>query len=276
MRKPLTLGLGLALAFASTVASAQQSEVPIWLNLTTTQGLMGASFSYRFTHRFQEPARNNSKDAFGLDGYSFAGLGMDIAMPSTPGTNFQIYRTPDNKTFTVALHQVLVSQPDYRAAIRIERYDETIRDQAFTPNSREGIVGTAVQLPLSWSGGGVTLLVVPTYLSSTSTQRKGVTSTGVGLRWDMAERHSLIGEYYPRPSKVKDLKVFVDSTTTREVENGWAVGYVFRTKGHRFTLLGTNVRGTTANQVLGGDYGPVPGPNRSGEWALGFNLVRIF
>ncbi|MBL0212136.1 MAG: hypothetical protein IPQ13_14675 [Holophagaceae bacterium] len=273
MRFPIFLGL--ALAAVSTVAPAQQSEVPLWLNLASTQGLMGASFSYRFTHRFQEPARNNSKDAFGLDGYSFSGLGLDFAVPSTPGTNFQIYRTPDNKTFTIALHQVLVSRPDYRAAIRIERFDETIKDQDFTPNSREGIVGTSVQLPLSWSGGGFTLLVVPTYLSSTSTQRKGVTTAGAGIRWDMAERHSLIGEYYPRPSKVKDLKVFVDSTTTREAENGWALGYVFRTKGHRFTLLATNVRGTTPNQVLSGDYAGT-GPNRSGEWSLGFNLVRIF
>lgn len=273
MRHPLTLGIALALA--STVASAQQSEVPLWLNLTTAQGLMGASFGYRFTHRFQEQARNNSKDAFGLDGYSFSGLGMDIAVPSTPGTNFQIYRTPDNKTFTLALHQVLVSRPDFHAAVRIERYDETIRDQVLTPNSREGIVGTAVQLPLSWSGGGITLLAVPTYLSSTSTQRKGVTTAGFGLRWDMAERHSLIGEYYPRPSKIKNLQVIVDSTTTRSVENGWAFGYVFRTKGHRFTLLATNVRGTTPNQVLGGDYAAI-GPNRSGQWGLGFNLVRIF
>lgn len=273
MRRPLLLGL--ALFFASTVVSAQQSEVPLWLNLTTAQGLMGASFSYRFTHRFQDQARNNSKNAFGLDGYSFSGLGMDIAVPSTPGTNFQIYRTPDNKTLTLAFHQVLVSRPDFRAAIRIERYDETIKDQVFTPNSREGIVGTAVQLPLSWSGGGLTILAVPTYLSSTSTQRKSVITAGLGLRWDMAERHSLIGEYYPRPSKLKDLKVFVDSTTTRDFENGWAVGYVFRTKGHRFTILATNVRGTTANQVLGGDYAGI-GPNPSGEWTLGFNLVRIF
>ncbi|MDE3246014.1 MAG: hypothetical protein KGN80_08000, partial [Acidobacteriota bacterium] len=59
-------------------------------------------------------------------------------------------------------------------------------------------------------------------------------------------------------------------------ENGWALGYVFKTKGHRFTLLATNANGTTANQVLGGDYGAQPGPSRSGEWGLGFNLVRIF
>ena len=192
MRRSLILGL--ALAFASSVASAQQSEVPLWLNLPTAQGLMGSSFGYRFTHRFLDQAKNNSKDAFGLDGYSFSGLGMDFAVPSTPGTNFQIYRTPDNKTLTMTLHQVLVSQTDYRAAILVERYDETIKDQQFTPNTREGIVGTSVQLPLSWSGSGLTLLLVPTYLSSTSTQRNGVTTAGLGIRWDMADRHSLIGE----------------------------------------------------------------------------------
>ena len=84
-----------------------------------------------------------------------------------------------------------------------------------------------------------------------------------------------MGEYYPRPSKVKDLQVYQDSTTTRALETGWALGYVFRTKGHRFTVLATNVSGTTPHQVLSGDY-QGRGPNRSGDWALGFNLVRIF
>ncbi len=276
MRRPLVFGLiGLALAAASTFASAQESEVPLWLNLPTAEGLMGASFSYRFTHRFQDRARSNSKNAFGLDGFSYSGLGLDFAVPSTPGTNFQIYRTPDNKTFTVALHQILVARPDFRMALRVERYDETIRDLPSSTNNREGLVGTAVQMPLSWSGGGVTLLAVPTYLSSTSTQSKGVTTAGFALRWDAGERHSFMGEYYPRPSKVKDLQVIVNSTTTRSIENGWAVGYAFRTKGHRFTLLATNVSGTTPHQVLGGDYHGL-GPSRGGEWTLGFNLVRIF
>ncbi len=274
MRPTALLGLALAAA-SSTLAFAQQSEVPLWLNLPTAQGLMDSSFAYRFTHRFQERARSNSKEAFGLDGNSNSGLGLDFAMPSTPGTSFQIYRTPDNKTFTVALHQVLVSRPDFRMAVRVERYDETIRDLSFTVNAREGLVGTAAQVPMSWSGGGVTLLVVPTYLSSTSTQRKGVTTAGFGLRWDMAERHSLMGEYYPRPSKVKELQVQLDSTTTRSLESGWALGYAFRTKGHRFTLLATNVGGTTPHQVLSGDYRGI-GPNRGGDWTLGFNLVRIF
>lgn len=267
--------LGFAFASATQMALAQESEPSLWLNLPTAQALAPGNWDFRFTHRFQEQARSNSKEAFGLDGYSYSALGVDLSLPSTPGTNFQIYRTPDNKTVTLALQQVLVSRPDYRVAMRIERFDETIRDNPATVDVREGIVGTAVQLPMSWTGGDITLLVVPTYLSSTSTQRKGVTTAGAGLRWDLTARSSLIGEYYPRPSKVKDIQVPSDNNTTRALENGWAVGYVFRTKGHRFSLMATNTTGTTAHQVLSGDY-QGRGPNRSGDWGLGFNLVRIF
>lgn len=44
--------------------------------------------------------------------------------------------------------------------------------------------------------------------------------------------------------------------------------------GIRFTHLATTIPGTTAHQVLGGDY--AGGPRPAGDWTLGFNLVRIF
>ncbi len=266
--------LGLVLAAASTLASAQQSEVPLWLNLSSAQGLAQPDWSYRFTHRFQETSKNNSRDLYGVDGGAYTGFGVDFGLPSWPGANVQIYRTSDNKTLTIALFQQLVTQQDYKVAVRIERFDETVRDLHFTPGVREGIVGTSVQVPLSFTIGEFTALAVPTYLSSTSTQRKGLTTVGLGLRWDLSARSSLIGEYYPRPSKVKDVQVYVNQTTTRTLENGWAFGYAFKTAGHRFTVMATNSLGTTSNQVLAGDYLGV-GPFK-GQWALGFNLVRIF
>ena len=36
----------------------------------------------------------------------------------------------------------------------------------------------------------------------------------------------------------------------------------------------TNASGTTPNQVMSGDYGG--GPRPSGNWAIGFNVTRIF
>lgn len=53
------------------------------------------------------------------------------------------------------------------------------------------------------------------------------------------------------------------------------MAYQYRTQGHRFTILATTTPGTTANQVLGGDYEGF-GPRSSNYWSLGFNLIRIF
>lgn len=38
--------------------------------------------------------------------------------------------------------------------------------------------------------------------------------------------------------------------------------------------MGTNSTGTTAHQVLGGDYGG--GPKPKGDWSIGFNVARVF
>ncbi len=121
-----------------------------------------------------------------------------------------------------------------------------------------------MQVPAEFVTGPITLSLVPTWLSRTTTRDRALFTTGAGLRWRFLERQSLLAEYYPRPSRLDGAAY----------EPGYALGYRFQTKGHRFTLLATNVQGTTAHQVLGGDY--AGGPRSPGRWALGFNLVRVF
>ena len=58
------------------------------------------------------------------------------------------------------------------------------------------------------------------------------------------------------------------------MQNGFAAGVSYRTFKHKFTLMGTNTTGTTANQVLSGDYGG--GPRPTSQWSIGFNVIRVF
>ena len=243
--------------------AAQESEVPLGLNLPTASMVEGWHPAIRFTHRFTQPARGASKDLFGLDGGNFAGFGLDQGIGAVPGLNAQVYRTSDGKTLVLALQQRLLSTSNLGIALRAERFDEGVQ-RTTLPGGTIGITGAAVQAPIEGRLGAFSLRLVPTWLSRTSTQDKGLFTVGAGFTWSFLEGQSVLGEVYPRPSRL-------DAATH---EPGYAVGYRYATRGHRFTLLATTVNGTTTHQVLGGDY--AGGPRTASRWALGFNLVRIF
>ena len=101
----------------STALLGQDSELPLGLNLPTADHLQGWQPAIRFTHRFAEPARGNSKDFYGLDGGNFAGLGFDLGIAAIPGLNAQVYRTSDGKTVILALQERLLDRPHIRMAV---------------------------------------------------------------------------------------------------------------------------------------------------------------
>ncbi|MDR3683828.1 MAG: DUF5777 family beta-barrel protein, partial [Geothrix sp.] len=257
------IACALLLSLLPAALRGQDSELPLALNLPTADSLQGWQPAIRFTHRFTEAARDHSKDLYGLDGGNFPGLGLDLGIAAVPGLNAQVYRTADDKTLVLALQEQLMDAPRIRMAIRGERFDETIQRVTYAYGT-VGLTGAAFQLPTEFLVGLLTFSLVPTWLSRTTTRDQALFTAGAGLRWRILEGQSLLAEYYPRPARL-DPATF---------EQGFAFGYRFQTKGHRFTLLATNVQGTTAHQVLGGDY--AGGPRPPGQWALGFNLVRIF
>ncbi|MFN8010270.1 MAG: DUF5777 family beta-barrel protein [Holophagaceae bacterium] len=264
----------LLLAWSFGLAAQEASDVPLGLNLPTAQSLGMGDVGLRFTHRFTERARSNGTDAYGLDGYAFAGLGLDFSFKGLRGWNLQLYRTADQRTFTLAVQKQVWASEAFRAAVRVERYDEVVKDNPSTVGLREGKVGATVLVPLEALVGDLTFSLVPAYLNRSATQPDPIATVAAAVRWDVAEHHRIHGEYYPRPGKLSDTRVAFNSTT-RALEPGWALGYTYRTRGHRFSLLATNVLGTTAHQVLSGDTNGL-GPAPSGDWVLGFNVVRIF
>ncbi|HTL99315.1 MAG TPA: DUF5777 family beta-barrel protein [Holophagaceae bacterium] len=237
------------------LAAQEASDAPLALNLPTADHLADWDIGLRFTHRFQEQAKSGSKDLYGLDNGAFTGFGFDFGIKAVPGLNAEIYRTSDQKTLTLALQEQVAATDHWRVALRAERYDETVKG---------GLVGGAFQVPVDWQPTeAFTVTLVPTFLSKTATARN-VATAGLGFHWAFTEHQGVLAEFYPRPSKVANA-----------YEQGWALGYQYRTAGHRFSLLASNELGTTAHQVLGGDYETF-GPRRSGDWVLGFNLVRLF
>jgi hypothetical protein len=242
---------------------AESSEYPLAINLPTADRMQFWDIGLAFTHRFDAPVQGHGKDAYGLDGYAYPGLGFDFGFKPIKGMNIILYRTADNKTFTFGLQQQILNGEVVRMSIRAERFDEVVT-RTQTPLGTVGILGGAYQLPTEFFlGDYVTLSLVPTYLSRTTSQEKPVFTVGTGLRLNFTEKFSFLGEYYPRPSKI-----------AKTYEKGMAAGFTYKTFKHRFTLVGTTVTGTTANQVLSGDYGG--GARPSGKWAFGFNVARVF
>ncbi len=251
---------------AGTLLSAQSSDYPLAINLPTAERMQFWDFGVAFTHRFVLPVKDHSKDAYGLDGQAYTGVGLDFGFKPIEGLNVLLYRTSDNKTFTMGLQQQLVDREAVRMSLRVERFDEVITHFE-TPVAAVGIVGTAVQLPADFFiGDKVVFSLVPTYLSRTTTQPKGVFNVGVGARVLFTERFSFVGEYYPTPSKVK--------SNLGTYHSGFSAGFSYKTFKHRFSLFSTNAEGTTANQVMAGDYRG--GPRTSDQWSFGFNVARVF
>jgi len=272
---------------------AESSEYPLVVNLPSAERMQFWDMGVVFTHRFIQPVKDHGKDVYGLDGFTYAGLGFTFGIKPIKGLNAFIYRTADNKTFSVGLQQQVLNGDRVRMAVRAERFDEVVKE-AVTPLGRVGISGATFQVPTEvFITDDIIFSLVPTYISKTTTQDKtlvlltaaqgqapitspnksGVFNIGVGLRANITEKFSFVGEYYPRPSKLAKAAPggITDGTT---YQNGFAAGFSYKTFKHRFTLVGTNASGTTPNQVLSGDYGG--GPRPSAQWAIGFNVARVF
>ena len=259
---------------------AESSEYPIAINLPTTERMQYWDLGVIFTHRFIAPAQDHGKDAYGLDGFTYAGLGVDFGFKPIKGMNVLLYRTADNKTFSVGLQQLVLDKDRIRIALKAERFDEVVKFEkkalvmpdgtpavladGTTAPAWVGISGFTFQVPMDiFITDDIVLALVPTYLSRTTSQEKGIFNLGAALRIAFTDKFSFVGEYYPRPSKV-----------SKSLEKGFAAGISYKTFKHRFSVFGTNSTGTTTHQVLGGDYGG--GPRATGKWSIGFNVARVF
>lgn len=269
---------------------AESSEYPLVVNLPSAERMQYWDIGVAFTHRFIQPVKDHGKDVYGLDGYTYAGLGFAFGIKPIPGLNAFIYRTADNKTFTFGLQQQVMDRERVRMAVRAERFDEVVKE-AVTPIGRVGVSGAALQVPTEiFITDDIIFSVVPTYITKTTTSdtilavppganpnttpnKGGVFNVGLGLRIGFTEKFSFVSEYYPRPSKFSKAAPggITDGST---YQRGFAAGVSYKTFKHRFTLVGTNAPGTTANQVLSGDYGG--GPRPSSQWSIGFNVTRVF
>ncbi len=257
---------------AFSILGAQQ-QVPLGLNLPTTSYIED-SWGVIFTHRFAESTSGNGKNLFGLDGYAYSGFGFWGSVPSIPELNYGIYRTSDQKTMVYSIQGVLYSEKALRSSARIEYFTEGVKDNTSTQTIDEGISGSVYQIPTEFFSGVWTFGIVPTYITKTSTSNS-IFNISMSLKYQLSNLHSFIVEYYPISSSVKKYSVPLSSSMSRSLRPGFAFGYRFETFGHRFTLIGTNVQGTTAHQVVPGDYQGV-GAKANSDWGLAFNIVRIF
>lgn len=270
---------------------AQSSDVPLAINLPTAERMQFWDIGVSFTHRFVAPVKDHGKDVYGVDGYAYPAFGVVFGIKPVKGLNVLLSRTPDNKTFTLGIQQQVLDLDAVRMAVRLERFDEVVQHQT-TVYGEVGLVGGVLQVPTEFFLGEAIFTVVPTYITATATRsldlgtnpatilppgqrRGGIFNLGLGVRYGFTDKVSLMAEYYPKPARLpKEHIVGTINGSDYGYHAGYAGALSYKTFKHRFTLLGTNTLGTTANQVLSGDHGGGPRPLR--QWSLGFNVLRTF
>lgn len=87
----------VALAGAGGALIAQSSEYPLAINLPTSDRMQYWDIGLAFTHRFVTPVKDHGKDAYGVDGFAYAGFGVDFGFKPIKGLNVLLYRTAETR-----------------------------------------------------------------------------------------------------------------------------------------------------------------------------------
>ena len=166
-QKSAALLLGTLLAGGAL--RAESSDYPLVINLPSAERMQYWDMGVVFTHRFIQPIKDHGKDVYGLDGYAYAGVGLTFGIKPVKGLNAFIYRTADNKTFSLGLQQQVLNGDRVRLAVRGERFDEVVKE-AVTPLGKVGISGMAFQVPTEiFLTDDIILSLVPSYITKTTT-----------------------------------------------------------------------------------------------------------
>ena len=148
---------------------AESSEFPLVINLPSAERMQYWDLGVVFTHRFIQPVKDHGKDAYGLDGFTYAGVGFTFGIKPIKGLNLFVYRTADNKTFNAGFQQQVWNGDYVRMALRAEHFDEVVKE-GVTPFGRIGVTGFTAQLPTEiFIGDDLILSLVPTFVSKTTT-----------------------------------------------------------------------------------------------------------
>jgi hypothetical protein len=207
-----------------------------------------------FAHRFRGTINGGSAhDLWGLD------QGSDVTLGATYGVtgklDLSLARSSIQENFELAAKWQALSEScgaPLTAALRlgVDRLGGTGAEDPTRPFA---------QIPLARSfGGRVQVLAAPSWVGDTPRLRNAF-NVPLGVSVEIAPHARIEVEYVP---KNRD---FDDSVAA------WHAGIAKRVGGHVFKVFLGNTRGTTVDQILGGDS--VAGARQS-DLRIGFNLVR--
>lgn len=223
------------------------------------------ALSLRLTHRFGRPLNEGSfsdlaADLFGFDGGAQIGLGLRFGL--LRGNQVAVYRTSD-RTIQLSDQQQLLREGPSPIGVSllasVEGLDNFHED--FSPavamilSRRLGDRG-AVYLVPSWVGN---TRVNP---SAPGTDSSSTLVLGIGARFRVSRKLSLVGEVHPR------LAGYKGDLGSGDPKSLISFGIESRVGGHAFQLSFSNAQGTTPAQVARGQA--------ASSWFIGFNLTRKF
>ena len=239
------------------------------------------------THRFDSAVIDSGGSSlWGLDGSAQIGLGVEYV--PLHNVAVQIYRARNYADYEFAAKVTLLRPTkELPIGIGLRGGVDWLSASYLTPLGLQKQSSGFGQLLVSGTlFDRVTIAVAPSYVQRTPVQTD-VWNVPVAVQVRITNSIALIAEFIPK-SKV-DFKGFDDrgALVDTPAVYQWCVLLEKAVYHHRFGLYIGNTIASTVDQMMGGDYGAVPGVDKNGNSVVvggvtdknihfGFNITRSF
>jgi hypothetical protein len=254
----VVLALAALPVAASDVFLSQRPEktgarmVEVATPFTLGRGNFEVMFGFRMAQTVQD---GDVHDLWGIDSGADVGIGLAYGIGSR--FDVELYRSSFQETFELALKGQVFDQSsgDWGSAGLRAGLDWVAADQV--PDSERPF---AQLLLARHFGHGVTLTVVPSYVRDTPALRNAF-NVPVGLTLPFFGGGLI------------KLEVVPENGDLEASELGWRMAFSKATTAHLLELTLGNSRGTTVDQILGGDFA---GGFEHDDVRVGVNVVRYW
>lgn len=249
---------------ANVVEPVESFWTPTLISQTTTEGLQARNLNVTIMHSFGIATSNAIDNFFGLDNIQNVRLGLDYGITDRWSVGIgrsSLFNVVDLRTKYALLRQ----NSDNSTPISLSlKSDLGIITQENRQPFKDDISTLLSAIASKKINDNITLQLSPmySYFSNVpASDENHLFAIGLGSQIKLAERYSLIAEYYP-----------VIGNRNQGTKNAFSLGLNIQTGGHVFQLFFASTRWHLEQYVIADNTDKF----WAGDFRFGFNVNRIF